>query len=160
MLGTDQQSGYRYSDFFRCYIDFSESQYVDWVSGCCMLLPTDFIKKYGFLDVEYFMFLEDADICRRAHRVGKKVKYIAEAEVVHHRGGSSKGDGGKMKPFLFLETQRSRLRFLRKESFFQYLLYFMFIYPFIGLKLMRSYWRGDIGWSNEVLGRLVKMPLH
>ena len=150
-LGMDKVRGERYPDLFTRYIDFDKSQDVDWVSGCSMMIRTDYIRKHGFLDSGYFMYLEDADLCKRAHQHGCKVRYVAEARIVHYGGGSSKGPTRVLRPRLFVETQRSRLRYLRKDSLWQYLAYAAFINTFLPVKLIRSVIRGDRAWARETL---------
>lgn len=151
MLGMDKNRGERYPSLFTRYIDFEKTQDVDWVSGCSMMIRTDYVRDHGFLDDGYFMYLEDADLCRRAHRQGCKVRYIAEARIIHYGGGSSKDGKRVLRPRLFVETQRSRLRFLRKESLWQYLAYAAFINAFLPVKIIRSVVRGDRAWAREVL---------
>lgn len=59
---------------------------VDWMIGSCLLVRKDGFK--GF-DENFFMYFEDTDICRRAWKVGKKVVYNPEAEVIHHHARAS-----------------------------------------------------------------------
>lgn len=54
------------------------------------LITPKALKKIGFLDERYFVFFEDLDYCRRAHKVGLKVYYLPTAEVVHHHGASGR----------------------------------------------------------------------
>ena len=106
------------------------------------------------------MFLEDADICRAATRAGFKVKYIAEATITHLGGGSSKDEKRLMKPALYLETQRSRLRYLKKESNWYYFVYFMFSNILLVVKMLRSLLRGRWIWVKELLFELPRRPLY
>jgi len=55
-----------------------------------MLFRTqDFINLKGF-DERYFLYMEDADICRRIDIIGKKMLYFPEVEIVHqYQKGSS-----------------------------------------------------------------------
>jgi len=62
---------------------------VDWVSGACMILRRRTLDEIGSLDERFFMYFEDADLCRRARETGWSVYYVPEIEVVHHAGGSS-----------------------------------------------------------------------
>ncbi|MGB6836287.1 MAG: glycosyltransferase family 2 protein [Dehalococcoidia bacterium] len=62
---------------------------VDWVSGACMMLPRQAFDRIGLLDERYFMYIEDVDLCQRAHRAGYKVVYFPEVAVLHHIGRSS-----------------------------------------------------------------------
>jgi N-acetylglucosaminyl-diphospho-decaprenol L-rhamnosyltransferase len=63
---------------------------VDWVSGACMVVRRRTLNELGPLDERFFMYFEDADLCRRAREAGWSVYYLPEVEVVHHAGGSSR----------------------------------------------------------------------
>lgn len=64
---------------------------VDWVSGSCMIVRRKALDESGFLDENYFMYVEDLDICHRMWKKNWKVFYCPHAEVMHHIGGSSGG---------------------------------------------------------------------
>ncbi len=62
---------------------------VDWVSGACMLARRRTLKKIGSMDERFFMYFEDADLCRRAWEAGWLVYYLPQVEVLHYSGASS-----------------------------------------------------------------------
>jgi GT2 family glycosyltransferase len=64
---------------------------VDWVSGSCMIVRRKALKDTGLLDENYFMYVEDLDICYRMWQRDWKVCYCPYAEIMHHIGGSSGG---------------------------------------------------------------------
>jgi GT2 family glycosyltransferase len=84
---------------------------VDWVGGACLLARRDAIEEVGLLDEGFFMYSEETDWCYRMVQQGWKVCYLAEAEVVHLGGGSSKRRGDARAVALY----RSKLRFFRKH---------------------------------------------
>jgi N-acetylglucosaminyl-diphospho-decaprenol L-rhamnosyltransferase len=63
---------------------------VDWVSGACMAIRRDAIQQIGPLDERFFMYFEDADLCRRARAAGWLVYYLPRVEIVHQTGASSR----------------------------------------------------------------------
>ncbi len=63
---------------------------VDWVSGACMVARRETLDEVGPLDERFFMYFEDADLCRRARGAGWLVYYLPHIEVVHQTGGSSR----------------------------------------------------------------------
>lgn len=63
---------------------------VDWVSGSCMLVRRDIFERLGGFDERFFMYWEDADLCRRLRAAGFTVRYVPEVRVVHSIGGSSR----------------------------------------------------------------------
>lgn len=62
---------------------------VDWVSGSCMMIRRSALEDTGFLDENYFMYVEDIDICYRMWQRGWEVHYMPYSVVLHHVGGSS-----------------------------------------------------------------------
>jgi N-acetylglucosaminyl-diphospho-decaprenol L-rhamnosyltransferase len=65
------------------------TQSVDWVSGACFMARHGALKDLGGFDESYFMYLEDLDLCWRAHRAGWKVAYVPGAAVTHQQGVST-----------------------------------------------------------------------
>ena len=53
----------------RLYSDIKE---VDWVSGAAIFIRKDIFNKTGGFDEDYFLFYEDADICKRLKDRGLK----------------------------------------------------------------------------------------
>jgi N-acetylglucosaminyl-diphospho-decaprenol L-rhamnosyltransferase len=64
---------------------------VDWVSGACMLVRRDVFTRLGGFDEEFFLYWEDADLCRRAREAGWHTRYLPGVAVFHSVGQSSKG---------------------------------------------------------------------
>jgi GT2 family glycosyltransferase len=63
---------------------------VDWVSGACMLARRQALDEAGGFDEAYFLYWEDADLCRRLRRLDWHVRYMPGAVVVHEVGRSSR----------------------------------------------------------------------
>jgi N-acetylglucosaminyl-diphospho-decaprenol L-rhamnosyltransferase len=63
---------------------------VDWVSGACMAIRRKTLRHIGPLDERFFMYFEDADLCRRARTAGWLVYYLPHIEIVHQTGASSR----------------------------------------------------------------------
>jgi GT2 family glycosyltransferase len=63
---------------------------VDWVSGACVAIPRRTLDRIGLLDERFFMYFEDADLCRRAREAGFEVYYVPTITVVHQAGGSTR----------------------------------------------------------------------
>ena len=68
---------------------------VDWVSGSCMIIRRQSLEETGPLDENYFMYVEDIDICYRMWQNGWEVHYMPYSEVLHHIGGSSRKPASK-----------------------------------------------------------------
>jgi hypothetical protein len=63
---------------------------VDWVSGACMLARREALASVGGFDERYFMYWEDADLCRRLRERGYTIRYVPTASAVHRIGQSSR----------------------------------------------------------------------
>jgi GT2 family glycosyltransferase len=62
---------------------------VDWVSGACLVVRRDAFLSAGGFDERFFMYWEDADLCRRLRHRGFHVRYVPGATAVHSVGRSS-----------------------------------------------------------------------
>jgi GT2 family glycosyltransferase len=63
---------------------------VDWVSGACMLARREALVQVGGFDERYFLYWEDADLCRRLRGRGYQVRYVPGACAIHRVGQSSR----------------------------------------------------------------------
>ena len=71
--------------------DLSVPREVDFCTGCFFVMRSDVFAKIGGFDEGYFMYVEDADITRKAQKHGK-VMYVPVTEVSHawHRDANRK----------------------------------------------------------------------
>jgi N-acetylglucosaminyl-diphospho-decaprenol L-rhamnosyltransferase len=67
-----------------------EAPVVDWVSGACMLARRAALESVGGFDGRYFLYWEDADLCRRLRRRGHDIRYVPGATAIHQVGRSSR----------------------------------------------------------------------
>jgi GT2 family glycosyltransferase len=56
---------------------------VDWIAGMFMVFPRAAFERIHGFDERYFMYYEDADICRRLRRAGWSVWLDPRASVIH-----------------------------------------------------------------------------
>ena len=63
---------------------------VDWLSGACVLARREALPRSGGFDERYFLYWEDADLCRRLRARGAHVRYVPSAVAVHRVGHSSR----------------------------------------------------------------------
>jgi GT2 family glycosyltransferase len=64
--------------------------YCDWLTGSFLLMSRKDFDDLGGWSEDYWMYAEDADLCRRAHDMGMRVAYAPQIQVVHAHGGSSR----------------------------------------------------------------------
>ncbi len=64
---------------------------VDWVAGMFVVFRRDAYQQIaGFDDRRFFMYLEDADICRRLHKNGWRVMVNPCVQVIHNAQRASR----------------------------------------------------------------------
>jgi N-acetylglucosaminyl-diphospho-decaprenol L-rhamnosyltransferase len=63
---------------------------VDWVSGSCVLVQREAFKAIGGFDERYFLYWEDADLCRRLRNAGWSIRFRPEARIIHVGARSSR----------------------------------------------------------------------
>lgn len=61
---------------------------VDWLHTAAAALPIDVARAMGGFDERFFLFAEDADLCRRVRAAGKRVVITPSVRVVHVGGAS------------------------------------------------------------------------
>jgi N-acetylglucosaminyl-diphospho-decaprenol L-rhamnosyltransferase len=71
-----------------------QSREADWVSGACMLARRSAVEAVGGLDERYFLYWEDADLCRRLRSRGYTTRYVPAGRVMHVGGRSSQSVRG------------------------------------------------------------------
>lgn len=93
------------------YVDRAtrREQFVDWVSGACLLVRREAAERAGLLDERYFMYAEDVDFCAALRAQGGRVLFTPVAEVVHLRGRSAPPDATRD------VWRRSHLAYYRKH---------------------------------------------
>lgn len=66
------------------------TQKVDWALGAAMLLKKEVYKQLKGFDENFFLYLEDEDLCLRSWKTNLEVLYYPDAKMIHdHQRGSS-----------------------------------------------------------------------
>lgn len=81
----------------------------DWITGSCMYITRETIKKVGLLDCGFQFYYEDVDFCHRLKIAGIKFQCIREVVIKHHNSVSSTPEWKKK------IMEESRLYFLSKH---------------------------------------------
>ena len=87
---------------------------VETVIGACMMVKREVINKIGKLDEDYFVFLEETDLCLKARRAGWKIFFVPQAEVYHLQGQTKRRHLARAK----VEYTDSLLTFFYKNKGF------------------------------------------
>jgi hypothetical protein len=64
-----------------------EDQFVEWTSGCILLIPRATIARVGILTERWF--LDDTEYCQRVLDAGLKIKVLSNAHAFHEVGASA-----------------------------------------------------------------------
>jgi GT2 family glycosyltransferase len=89
----------------------SRTHYVDWVSGACLLARRPDLEAAGLFDERFFMYTEDVDLCASVRGRGRRILFVAEVEITHHRGQSRASSPEATEA----AYRQSRLAFYRKH---------------------------------------------
>ena len=92
-------------------MDCTQSQDVEWANGACLMVRKAVFDRLGGLDERFFMYFEDVDLCRRVQQLGYRVRHVAEGEVVHLLGRSSRTN----RRGLNKQWELSRIRYVEKH---------------------------------------------
>jgi GT2 family glycosyltransferase len=85
IIGPARQDEYSNIDLYSDKADVFE---VDALKGFAMLLNLKQFNEIGFFDSNFFIYLEEIDLCRRLKEKGKKI-YLDKNIKINHVGGSS-----------------------------------------------------------------------
>jgi N-acetylglucosaminyl-diphospho-decaprenol L-rhamnosyltransferase len=103
--GSRVQARYLMHDF-----DHLHDRDVDQPPGACFAMRTAEWRALGGFDETLSLFYNDVDLCRRLWRAGRRVRYLAGAEVMHHRGASTRAFAR-----MLVVWHKNRLAYYRKH---------------------------------------------
>ncbi len=113
----------------------------DYVTGCAMLLRREMLAQIGLFDPAYFpAYVEDADLCERAHRAGWRTLYVPAARVWHKVSSFSGGGTTPLK--VRLKVEHNLLFFHRYARWYHWLGLPLGIAGQVGLTAARELLRG------------------
>jgi GT2 family glycosyltransferase len=70
------------------YNNLNKKLEVKHLMGACIIFPSHIISEIGGLDENFFLSMEDQDLCRRISALNKKIIYQPQAELIHLGGQS------------------------------------------------------------------------
>ncbi len=91
--------------------DYLDPIKVDSVIGASMMVRRDAMEQVGLLDEDYFLFLEETDLCYRIKRAGWKIYHVPQSELYHFQGKGVEIEKKKAR----VEYYRSRYHFFKKN---------------------------------------------
>jgi len=101
-----------------------EPENVDSVIGCALLTKSELFYKIGYLNKDYFAYLEETEWCVRAYKASYKIVYVPKGKVWHKGGATS----NKITGFTLYHHTRNKFWFMKehssKKQYFSFLVYF------------------------------------
>ncbi len=85
IIGPAKQKEYSNID---AHINQKDIFQVNSLKGFAMFLNIKHFKEIGFFDQNFFIYLEEIDLCKRLIKANKKI-YLDKKLIIHHIGGSS-----------------------------------------------------------------------
>lgn len=101
-LGLEESLGVRFAP--------NKKQEVDFVSGGFFFIRRKLFERLNGFDENYFMYVEDADLCYQAKKKGFKVLYSNKATVQHV------GQGSSNRTFAIVNIYKGLLYYSRKNG--------------------------------------------
>ncbi|MGB2805152.1 MAG: glycosyltransferase family 2 protein, partial [Candidatus Zixiibacteriota bacterium] len=93
------------------YFDFDRPREVDQPMGSCLMLKKTTLDEVGLFDEEFSMFFNDVDLCYRIKNAGWKIYFHPDAQVIHHKGASTR----KVKRKMIWLSHLAFYKFFRKH---------------------------------------------
>lgn len=101
----------------------------DYVTGCCMLIPTSVIREVGLLDNKLFAYFEDTDFCIRLKKRGLYRICLPTSLIWHKESASTRREllQGTTSPLKHYLMNRNRITImLRYASRIELIVFFLF----------------------------------
>jgi len=108
------------------HFDHLTERECDWIWGAFFLTRRSIIEKLGGkLPDTFFMYAEDVQWCWRIKKMGYKINYFPDAQIIHYLGSSIKADNAQTKYFKYLFPNTFKVVATEKHYCYAWLLYFV-----------------------------------
>ncbi|MBD2251212.1 glycosyltransferase family 2 protein [Nostoc parmelioides] len=91
--------------------EFNTIKEVDIVVGAALFIRADLFHSLGGFDEKFFIYFEDADLCKRVQNQGYKILYTPQVSLIHIRGHSMKKNANATA----MEYRRSQIYYYKKH---------------------------------------------
>jgi len=82
--------------------EYQTAEQVDYISGTCLLIKAEVIKKIGLISEDYFLYYEDTDWGLRAHDAGWRSLLVPQAKIYHK---ASRSTVGASYPYIYYHSR-------------------------------------------------------
>lgn len=84
---------------------FDVKSETDLASGSCMMIRREVFEKVGYLDEDFYLYWEDADLSQRVKKAGFKIYYNPITSVWHKVSASAGGSGSKSNDYFLIRNR-------------------------------------------------------
>lgn len=125
--GLGKHYGFREHD---CGL-YDKARRVEYVTGCCMLVPSDVYRTYGMMKETLFIYMDDTEYSIRLKKCGVPIIYEPRA-ILYHRvsGGLAMAD---YTPFYLYHITRNRIYITDSLAYRIYLFFINMLYSVLRL---------------------------
>jgi hypothetical protein len=102
---------------------YNNKKEVDYLTGCCLLIKREVVKKIGDLSEDYFLYYEDTDFSLRTRKAGYKCLYVPKSTIYHKVSRSTKPGSPS---YIYYHTRNGLVLSKRNGSIINKL----FLYPY------------------------------
>lgn len=95
---------------------FNDCKDVDYLMGAAILIKKKLIKEIEGFNKEFFLLLEDTELCVRAQKAGYRTVFCPNSKIYHKEGVS-----GEKSPNSLYYMYRNRILFLKKHFPYGYI---------------------------------------
>ncbi len=110
---------------------------VDAISGSFMLARAAALKKAGPFCEEYFMYVEDVELCKRVREAGYTVDYAPLMRVRHH-GGRCVAKMPRRTVFYHYQMTRSHLVLYRNDGTLSPAVFWLIVLRYLAISLLNG----------------------
>ena len=116
------------------------NKFVTFATGCCMLIKKQVFEDVGYWDEDYFLYLEDADFCKRTTVAGFKILFVPGSKIFH-KVNTATTKNNKNLPLYYMF--RNRLYFSKKLLPNTFLIAYTYIFVTSFLKSLAWLLKGE-----------------
>jgi len=133
------------------YINKKETEFnsitkVEWVTGAALIMRKDIFIGIGGFDENFFLFYEDADLCKRLTDKGLPVYFYPDCRIIHYKGENVNKE---FKSNSYYYSKKSQLFYYRKHNnflnnfllrvylFSKFLMLYLFTFKKINLDIVK-----------------------
>ncbi len=143
------------TSYIESYDSVVSAKEVQNIPGALMFLRRKAMVEVGLFDEEFFLYSEDADLCKRIGEQGWKIFLLPSTPVIHYEGQSLRPAFGRISPerysgeFYYFKKHYGRSSLIILRAMLVTSLAFRVVYGLGRLLFRRAEYRGFIGQLNS-----------